>query len=295
MAVTSVLFLGCMFLIKVAKESIGAAQSLVDKMNAQIIAESTVEAFKFLGATGAFGPNKLVSSFGDDIGMKNEFLLDGTVVEVGKNTRVQALDAAAKLNVWGCSPAQVAKMVEILTEDDSRGSEIQDCLFDWFDPDDLARLNGAESYYYQTEKGALFGPRNYHAPQCIDEFSLVKGLDDPRVWAKLRNRLILAPGVMPNLNTVDKITLRAVLGINEDTADSLLAVRKANDFLNIFDAGAAAGINVADLIDYCSVVSAGVINLTVETASGNARETVRLLASFKPTPEAPFVVLEATY
>lgn len=83
LAITSVLFLGSMFLLKVSKESIRSAQCLVDKLNAQIIADSTVEAFKFLGSTGAFRANTLMSSFGDDIGMKDEIPLDGTVAGLG--------------------------------------------------------------------------------------------------------------------------------------------------------------------------------------------------------------------
>ncbi len=295
LAVTSVLFLGCMFLLKVSKESIRTAQCLVDKLNAQIIADSTVEAFKFLGPTGALKMNKLTSSFGDDIGMKGEFPLDGTVVELEKHTRLQALDAGSRLDVWKCNPGHLAKMFEILSGDDSKGSEVRDCLLDWFDAHDLTRLNGAGSYYYKTERGYRYGPRNYPAPQCVEELSLVKGLDDPRVWAMLRNELLLAPNVMPNWNTMDKTMLRAVLGINGDTANSLLATRKAKGYLDISDVSSATGIGVSTLLDHFVMGAGGVINLSVETVSGDARESVRLLVSFKPEDEVPFRVLEAAY
>jgi DNA uptake protein ComE-like DNA-binding protein len=295
LVITSVLFLGSMFLLKVSKESIRTAQCLVDKLNARIVAESTVEAFKFLGSTGAFNMNKLMSGFGDDIGMKGEIPLDGTVAGLGENTRIQALDAAAKLNVWGCNAAHVAKMFEILSGDGSKGSEIQDCLLDWFDSHDLKRLNGAKSYYYQTEQGYRYGPRNYSAAQCVEELSLVKGLDDPRVWAMLKNELILAPATLPNLNTMDKTMLRAVLGINEDTADSLLATRKANGYLSYLDASSATGIIIPNLVDLCSMNASRIINLSIETVSGDARESVRLLVNFRPDKEAPFRVLEAAY
>jgi hypothetical protein len=284
-----------MFLLKVSKESIRTAQCLVDKLNAQIIAESTVEAFKFLGATGACNANQLTSSFGDDIGMEGVIPLDGTVVLLGKNTRIQAWDAAAKLSVWNCQPAYLAKMFEILSGDGSRGSEIQDCLFDWFDAGYLKRLNGAKSYYYQTERGYMYGPRNYPAPQCVEELSLVKGLEDPSVWAMLRNELILAPHVSPNLNTMDKTMLRAVLGINEDTADSLLARRKSNGYLDFSEVGSATGIFVPTLWDNFSIRASGIINLSVETVSGDARESMRLLVSFRPDRVVPFRVLEAAY
>jgi general secretion pathway protein K len=295
LAITSVLFLGCLFLLKVAKENIRTSQCLVDKLNAQMIADSTVEAFKFLGATGAFNQNKLLCGFGDDIGMKREFPLDGTVVELGQNTRLQALDAAAKLDVWSSNPVHLARMFAILSGDDSKGSQIVDCLLDWYDEDDLMRLNGAESYYYKTERGYKYGPRNYHAPQCVEELSLVKGLDNPRVWAKMRNELILATGVEPNLNTMDKTMLRTVLGINGDTADSLLATRKSKGFLSYLDVSYATGIGTSALVDYCSTNPGGIINLSVETVSGSARESVRLLVNFKPDIEGPFKVLEAAY
>ena len=295
LALTSVLFLGCMFLVKVSKESIRTAQGLVDKLNAQIVTESTVEAFKFLGSTGAFTTNKLISSFGDDIGMKGEIPLDGKVAGLGENTRIQALDAAAKLNVWGSNPGYLAKMFEILSGDDSKGSEIKDCLLDWFDADDLKRLNGAESYYYQTEQGYRYSPRNYAAAQCVEELSLVKGLDDPRVWAMLKNELLLAPDVVPNLNTMDKTVLRAVLGINEDTADSLLATRTDKGYLDYSDVSSATGIVVSNLVDSFSTGSSRIVNLRVETVSGDARESVRLLVSFRPDREVPFRVLEAAY
>jgi hypothetical protein len=38
-----------------------------------------------------------------------------------------------------------------------------------------------------------------------------------------------------------------------------------------------------------------IVNLSVETVSGNARESVRLLVNFRPDREVPFRVLEAAY
>jgi hypothetical protein len=141
----------------------------------------------------------------------------------------------------------------------------------------------------------MYGPRNYPAPQCVEELSLVKGLDDPRVWAMLKNELLLAPDVVPNLNTMDKTVLRAVLGINEDTADSLLARRKSNGYLDFSEVGSATGIFVPTLWDNFSIRASGIINLSVETVSGDARESMRLLVSFRPDRVVPFRVLEAAY
>ncbi len=307
LAVSSILFLGCLFLVKVARESVNVSQCLMDKLDALMRAESTVDLFKFVGATGRFGMTRLINHLTEvevleslapapekvaGVEVQKGIPLDGTIVELPEGIELKAVDAGAKLNVWGWLPSCAGQVLELAGADRVRVNSVQDSLLDWFDRDDLKRLNGAESYYYRSERKSSFGPRNC-VPQSVDELALVRGFDDPKIWDAIKNDLVIAPGAQPNLNTMGKDVFRGFLGITEETADHLLALRGSRGYLNFYEVASSVGLSIDG--ESLSSYASRVVDLEVGVTTGKARESVRCLVSFRPDRHSPFQVLEYYY
>lgn len=100
---------------------------------------------------------------------------------------------------------------------------ILDAIEDWRDPDDLARVNGAESREY-ADAGRPFGPKN--APfESVEELQQVLGITAARYrrlapWVTVHSR---QPGVDPA--TAPAEVLKAVPGTDPNAIDHFIALR----------------------------------------------------------------------
>ncbi|MFN2350328.1 MAG: general secretion pathway protein GspK [Kiritimatiellia bacterium] len=112
--------------------------------------------------------------------------------------------------------------------------ELVDCLLDWVDEDELVRLAGAESSYYES----LDPP--YEAKNrpldTIEEIFLIKGFDqivpetDTTVYETLAGFLTTySEDQKININAADLATLMAFLNIDEQMAQQIIDERAGPD------------------------------------------------------------------
>jgi general secretion pathway protein K len=81
-------------------------------------------------------------------------LADGTWSdgELGKGTyRVRMVDEGGKINLNRADEELLRRVLTNIGIDETRAAIIVDSIMDWRDPDDLHRVNGAESEYYQSQ------------------------------------------------------------------------------------------------------------------------------------------------
>jgi len=73
------------------------------------------------------------------------------------------------------------KILELMTDDnEERADKLIDAILDWRDPDNLTRLHGAESEYYENQ-GLPYGPGN--GPfKALTELLLVRGMTTELFW-----------------------------------------------------------------------------------------------------------------
>jgi general secretion pathway protein K len=133
---------------------------------------------------------------------------------------------------------------------------IVDSILDWIDDDDLHRLNGAESDYYQSL------PNPYKAKNArldtLEELLLIKGMSpDILFGTKERQGLIhfvtiYSTGRRIDINAAPKEVLMSLPGMTEDVVNRIIEQRESVEFKSAQDIQAISGVNypaIARLVD----------------------------------------------
>ncbi|HUI08036.1 MAG TPA: type II secretion system minor pseudopilin GspK [Verrucomicrobiae bacterium] len=159
--------------------------------------------------------------------------------ELGDGTyNVKVIDEESKLPINIATDVQLKRLLNLLGVDPFDADIIVDSILDWIDTDDLTRLNGAESDYYQS----LSPPyRAKNAPiDRIEELLLVRGVtpelfhgtpatNDTEAQPGLENVLTTMSSGRVNVNTASAVVLRALLNIDEDQIQAILTRRDGAD------------------------------------------------------------------
>ena len=138
-----------------------------------------------------------------------------------------------------------------------KADTIVDSILDWIDTDDLYRLNGAESEYYQSL------PNPYKAKNgrldTLEELLLIKGMSpDILFGTKERKGLInfvtiYSTTMRVNINTAPKEVLMSLPGITEDIVNKIIEQREVAEFKSIRDFQTITGIDyraMTNIIDF---------------------------------------------
>ena len=209
------------------------------------------EPYDSLNQIWAGGPGSLASSNSPLCGLS----LDHYPVGEGTVT-VKIVDLERKLNINSATPDVIQEALNLMGVDANDISVVSDSIEDWIDNDDLPRVAGAESDYYQGL------PLPYYAKNApIDDLSellLVKGITREmyegtsatnRVTSAFEHKLGFgqAPGQPPdylfglkdiftpvssgrvNINTADANVLQVLLNGDATTAEAIMKARAGPD------------------------------------------------------------------
>jgi general secretion pathway protein K len=230
---------------------------------------------KWAGGPGSLAESNSVLS---SISLDNYPVGEGTV-------SIKIIDLERKVNInTAIYPANSQMIIQALTlmgVDANDISVVSDSILDWIDPDDLPRVAGAESDYYQGLAVPYYAK---NAPMDdLSELLLIRGiLDQPEIYwggtatnherAQFQRKLGFgtAPGQMPdypfglkdiftpfssgkiNINTADENVLQMIPGVDSAMAENIIKLRSGpdgvdgtEDDLPFLNAGqlAAAGLN----------------------------------------------------
>ena len=147
--------------------------------------------------------------------------LYGEPIKLSQGVTVRLRDTSGMLSPFSYQ-VHLRKLMEYVSKDSTKNNLFLDALADWQDPDDLKRLNGAESFDYRMA-GYGYGPRNYFV-QVPHELMLLKGFDQA-VFDKIREDLVYWSSGTINYLTMSETLLRAMLG-NDPLADRIIQLRK---------------------------------------------------------------------
>jgi general secretion pathway protein K len=113
------------------------------------------------------------------------------------------------------------RYLEVKGVDINERDRMVDCLLDYIDPDDLPRLNGAESEPGYQPKNSLL--------QRIDELKLVKGWEKFTAQANWDADFTLYSTGPVDLISASRDVLLSLPGFNEQIADRYLEYRRGTD------------------------------------------------------------------
>jgi len=161
---------------------------------------------------------------------------------------VRITDESGKIDINTLTDASGIILKTLLIQmgvEDEQGDTIVDSILDWKDADDLVRLHGAESDYYQSL------PNPYKAKNAnfdtLEELLLVKGMTYEIFFGGggkkgLVNFITINSGMnIINVNAAPKEVLMAIPGITPEIADAIISYRQNKKIMNIQEVGVPPG------------------------------------------------------
>lgn len=152
---------------------------------------------------------------------------------------VRIIDESGKIDVNAASEILLKNLFSELGVKDSNADVIVDSIMDWKDKDELHRLHGAESDYYQSL------PNPYNAKNAdfdaLDELLLVKGMTPEILYGTTDKKgaidllTVYTKNNRINLNAAPKEVLRALPGMTPDAADRITDCRRDRVMLTTQD------------------------------------------------------------
>ena len=169
---------------------------------------------------------------------------------------------------------------------------MMDCLFDWVDPDNLVRLDGAEDEPgYKTANAML---------KSLDDIKRVRGWDEFTSRPDWDEDFTLAQGVGPqiDINWASRDVLLSLPGMTEGLADRFLQIRRGPDDLEgteddvlFTNAGPGGDVQIAlglrgdQFIQLAGLITTTdpVVRVVSVGKSANVTRTVRMVVFKKDT------------
>ena len=215
---------------------------------------------------------------------------------------------SGKVNINQAGDELLRMLLDAFDLEDSDKDVIVDSIQDWRDEDDLHRVNGAESDYYQGMRppyDAKNGPFD-----SIDELLLVKGVTPELFYGGLKDLVTVYPldqgGTQPrrgpmriasmrfgarrggsgiNINAASPQMLRALPEMTPELVEAILEYRKDGNFLAESDIVAVVGPDVyraiqpyvsTQLNPYYTITAGGLLPDSL------VRQTVEMLVEVNP-------------
>src|SRR5258706_3395208 len=206
------------------------------ELKAEMLARSGVEVARMQLIVAALSPtNSGIDALNQDWATNALLYVDH---ELGDGIfNVKVTDEESKIPINRATDVQLKRLFGVLGADPADGDVITDSILDWIDTDDLTRLNGAESDYYQSlsppyraKNGPLdrveelllirgVTPELYHGTPATDTDPARPGLED--VFTTMTSGSI-------NVNTASATVLQA-LGLDVTQVQAVLSRRDGAD------------------------------------------------------------------
>lgn len=236
-----------------AEQTVDDAWRMRERFQAEVEMRGTESALLYLlasrrmtlaGLSLGNGPASPTVADSDDMGFNrllplgDELLLDDHWYQGLGETRFAVQDESGLIPLHEESAPTLFRLLGLLEVPDAAREPLLAKLFDYTDPDDLYRLNGAEAAQYR-DRGLLPPPNR----DLLSAWELHAVLDWDRqteAWREQRLPRLTTTlrGGLPNLNTAPALALQTLSGIDNETALRLVAGRP---YLNFLQANLAAG------------------------------------------------------
>jgi len=184
---------------------------------------------------------------------KREWVTDGRAYELSTDqatTQVRVMGEGGKLNINTISESRLRKIMDNFGLEPDQRDIVVDSIMDWKDSDDLHRLNGAETDYYQSL------PKPYQAKDAnldsIEELLLIRGVTPELYYGKKRPGKeesgttavqgglkdifsIYSMGEQIDINSATAVALRYGLGIPAQVSQLIVKAREEKGFESLQD------------------------------------------------------------
>ncbi len=275
------------FTIGISKKVVSSSEMLMDKLQAKFGVNSDIEKLKFYVSTGKFYSYYIENNH-NTFGFPKKLYIDGRKQKIDNTTTLILQDTGGLLDVWVLDKKTISSLLSLDNISPSNRAIAIDSLEDWYDKDNLRRLNGAESEYYQFKR-YKYTPRNFNGVQSVYEWHIIRGLIDNKTFTDIAKYLTISPNWHVNIDTMNAPMLSATLGISLDTANSLLNIKRYKGKLSLSDIKefVSGNINTSNYSDFPTFV----LDINAKFKFNVSMEDVSCTISFIPDNSTPYRVL----
>jgi general secretion pathway protein K len=183
--------------------------------------------------------------------------IDGSLYfgKVGQgNYAVRIFDESGKFNINLTPEPLLRNLLRTMGLEGTTLDTVADSILDWKDKDDLHRLNGAESDYYQS-MSVPYKAKNDNF-DTLEELLLVKGVTREILFGYGKQKgliefLTVHGGTNKiNLNAASQEILLAIPGMGQDMVDEILRYRQKQEIKNLQEIGGTVAQNQASILPY---------------------------------------------
>ncbi len=157
-----------------------------------------------------------------------------------ENMVVRIYDHAGKINLNGLSQQNLRLLIEKQMGEDVDVDRVQELLMawvDWFDLNDAANINGADTDYYES-LDPPYAPRNYSELDSVEEIRLIRGFDELFEDVNLEAAFtIYGSNSRVNLNLATREAMQLLPGLDDELIEQIIAYRETKDFRSQSDVG----------------------------------------------------------
>ena len=225
---------------------------------------------------------------------------DGTWYEgtLGKGYyRFRIIDESGKLNINKLTDRSGIILINFLLKkgvSSEMAETAVDSILDWKDEDELHRLNGAESDYYQLL------PTPYKAKnadfETLEELLQVRGISDGMLFGEGDFSLIdilsvHAPGNKINLLSAPRNLIAAIPGISLPMADRILELRNGAEDMTETDIRAILGDNYQEAISDIYIGESDVLTIEAVGYQKNEKKKYTIRAIVKMLGDGQYIYL----
>jgi len=249
--------------------------SFKEGMEKRFLAEAGIER----GVYELFYRQKMQSSVIKDLVEGGEmWKIDGSLYsgQVGDGRySVKITDESGKININLAPEIVLRNLIGNLGIEGIDVDTVVDSIMDWKDPDDLVRLHGAESEYYQSlsnpykAKNAAF--------DTLEELLLVKGVTRELLYGNEGKKGLIdfltvqGKTNQININAASKEVLMAFPGMTADMVEEIITYRQQQEIKNLQEIGRSSD-NIQALIGLYMPISYGSNSNTFTIESSGFRE-----------------------
>lgn len=287
--IVAALMLVALLVALFSKETVTLSNGIEQKLQARLEANSMLEMLKFYIGTANYSNTSLLNETYSDLGVAfpHEITLDGRWYQLTPQKRFRIKDSSAVFSAFALNPYVFSRYV---AEDTVVQNIIRDSILDWVDVDHEIRLSGAESNYYQREKGVAYRPSNLYRLQHPKELKLIRGLDSlsAQELDKIYENIYFMDGSQTNLALLDAKMLAAFFEISTSYAQTLVELRTQN--LQSF-AQELRSVNGYYEEAMGFAISKQFI-IEIEVRHKNAKALLKTIIDFKPTEYLFYTVID---
>jgi general secretion pathway protein K len=272
----------------IVKEHLKAAEGLKIKAEGMVEARSTYDSLIYSILSGQLTQKEILFSGEQTVLGIKRIPLGKNGIRLANGIFVQIQDSSSLVSLVTPDVEVLKRLAGVVGAPQETLNSLADSFLDWIDPDDLKRINGAESFYYQTE-GKPYVPRNSPI-QYKAELAFIRGMDS-EIYAKMEPYLTILPSMGFNPNTASDVTLMAYLDIDKDTVEKLKNYVAQRPIIMDSEIFALIGKIPKRDPEGFNYFPSPFFEITVTVGNPKSIYTLNAGVDIRPTPTSPYGVI----